>query len=250
MKVTDKENDQHNNGNTDEEPIVLIDSIVSRVPLKHQHGDQAVNECISEDLIKLSLLDRNRVLEEIHGVSCMASEETPDMLDASLTKLCTELDAIPYKKKVGYLQSQKLKKTYMNDTDFRLRFLRAELFDEREAAVRLVKYCDFVLECFGSFALERHIRLSDFSKKETKWMQLGYIQMMPFRDRSGRRVILQIMDSNVLSDHLTRVSEQGGQTRSSNAFIFIFASMDFRSRLLRILLVCSSFFFTLSHRAQ
>lgn len=69
----------------------------------------------------------------------------------------------------------------------------------------MVKYCDFVLELFGSFALERHIRLEDFQKKEKKWLQKGYVQLMPFRDQSGRRIILQIIDSNVLMEQITRL---------------------------------------------
>ena len=180
--------------------IPIIDMMSAEV------SNCAGDEYIAEDFLNLSIDDRNKVAEEINGVHCMALEETPEMLESALAKLNIELDALPYKKKVGFQLSQSLLKTYINDDDFRLRFLRCELFDQREAAVRLVKYCDFVLELFGSFALERHIQLSDFDKKEMKWLQMGYIQLMPFRDQSGRRIILQIFDSNILREQVTRVS--------------------------------------------
>ena len=186
--------------------ISIIDHIKAAVPQSHKKDNNSlVNECISEGFMKLSVDDRNKVEEEICGNKCMAHEETPEMLETSLANLKIHLDAIPYKKKVGYNKSQELPKSHINDDCFRLRFLRSQFFDEREAALRLVKYCDFVLELFGSFALERHIRLEDFQKKEKKWLQKGYVQLMPFRDQSGRRIILQIIDSNVLMEQITRV---------------------------------------------
>ena len=65
--------------------------------------------------------------------------------------------------------------TYVNDDAFRLRFLRAELFDVHLTAIRIVKYLDFVLELFGPYALERPIELSDFTKREIKYLQMGYV---------------------------------------------------------------------------
>jgi hypothetical protein len=181
------------------EKVILID------PDNHKDDNAVVNDILEESLNQLSLDDRDKTSREVNGELCMSPVETPELIEASLAKLDSSLDAIPFKKKVAYLQSQEFIHTYINDPDFRLRFLRAELFNEREAAVRLVKYCDYVLELFGSFALERHIKLSDFSKKEIKWMQMGYVQLMPYRDKSGRRVILQIIDANVLVEIFSRL---------------------------------------------
>lgn len=189
------------------EKISIYDTMNESVPTDYKTNARAVEEWLEEDFSKLSVDDRSQIAQEIDGTHCMAVEETPELLESSLAKLETELEAIPYKKKVGYLQSQKLPQTLINNPNFRLRFLRCHLFDEREAAIRLVKYCDFVLELFGIFALERHVELADLDKHEMKWFLKGYIQLMPFRDRSGRRVILQIMDSNVMAEQITRVSK-------------------------------------------
>jgi hypothetical protein len=190
----------------DGDTISFYDKMNHDVPANHKTHDKAVEESMHENFTRLSADDRTEIAQEIEGTSCMAVAETPEFLEFSLAKLMIELDSIPYKKKVGYHQSQKLPRTYINDKDFRLRFLRSQFFDEKEAAIRLVRYCDFALELFGSFALERPIQLSDFNKQEMKWFLKGYVQLMPFRDHSGRRVILQILDSNIMHQQITRVS--------------------------------------------
>ena len=83
---------------------------------------------------------------------------------AAQKKGSTEIIAETKKKKVV---------PFVNSDNFRLRFLRAELFDIKDAAQRMVKYLDFVLELFGPYALERAIELRDFNKQEIKWFQLG-----------------------------------------------------------------------------
>ena len=134
--------------------------------------------------------DRNDVQEEIHGVHCLAPEETPELLQESLRQLAITLDVIiPKNQKRAYLESQKLSKTYVNEEGFRLRFLRCELFDVIKAADRIVRYLDLVLELFGKFALKRPICLHDFDSKELRYFRMGHFQFMPFRDRSGRRVL-------------------------------------------------------------
>ena len=55
----------------------------------------------------------------------------------------------------------------INSDDFRLMYLRSELFDVKKAADRIVKALDFLLEFWGEYALKRKIRLSDFTKKGT-----------------------------------------------------------------------------------
>jgi hypothetical protein len=190
------------------ERVSVYDTLEGEVPSSYKTSARAVEDCIEEDFSKLSVDDRSQITQEIEGTHCMAIEETPTVLQAALLNLQTEIDSIPYKKKIGYLQSQELPRTHINDPGFRLRFLRSHLFDVREAAVRLVKHCDFVLELFGAFALERNVELRDFSKREMKWIMKGYTQLMPFRDKNGRRVIMQIIDSNVIVEQSTRVRKR------------------------------------------
>lgn len=86
-------------------------------------------------------------------------------------------------------QYHHLPKCYVNTNEFRMKFLRCELFDTKQACIRMLKYLDLMVELYGLFALERPIRLSDFTKKEVQILRAGYYQLWPFRDRSGRRII-------------------------------------------------------------
>jgi hypothetical protein len=180
----------------------------------HDHDiDDAklVDNVLSKELMKLSVQDRNDIQEEIHGVRCMAPTETPELLKQSLEQLQWEIDnTVPLYQKHAYLQSQKqsanansanivnsIPSTYVNTAEFRLRFLRCELFDVRKAAHRMTKFLNLVLELWGNFALQRPIQITDFSKQELKQLRKGKYQFLPYRDRcgvTGRRIVCVFPD--------------------------------------------------------
>ena len=142
---------------------------------KEKDNPRVVDDLLSRELLQLSMKDRNDIHEEIHGVHCLAKEETPEMLKESLRLLAIEVNEnIPSNQKRAYLQSQSLQKpTYINDDEFRLRFLRCELFEINKAAKRMVNFIDLILEHFGFYALERPIRMSDFTKIELQAFRKG-----------------------------------------------------------------------------
>lgn len=150
---------------------------------------------ISEALLNLSVKDRNAIEEEIHGVSCMAPEETPEFLDDALEKFDFELTRID--RKLGYDRAQVLleeipkgqPRSYIHARGYKLRFLRSELFDARKAAKRYVKYLDVIFELYGDIALKRPIRMTDLNREEMSFLRKGYNQVLPVRDRSGRRIM-------------------------------------------------------------
>lgn len=79
----------------------------------------------------------------------------------------------------------------INSNEFKLRFLRCELFmDVKKTASRIVTFLDFLVELFGLYALKREIRITDFSRSELAIISKGYCQFLPFRDNSGRRILI------------------------------------------------------------
>jgi len=206
-----------------------------------------VDDLLTQEMMQLSVKDRNDIQEEIHGVKSLAVEETPELIRESLKELSIEIDQrIPDSDKRAYLQSLEppctvltpmplLRKvsepeeyrpesqcvmssdnhrsasnshshgqsdrqlscshshqplSYIHGDDFRLRFLRCDLFDVKKAAQRLLTYLDLLVEIFGDDALRRPICLSDFTKEELRHMRKGMIQILPYRDRSGRRIFV------------------------------------------------------------
>lgn len=171
-----------------------------------------VDTLLSSELLQLSMQDRNAIQEEIHGVHCLAQEETPELLEQTLRKLDFELEKLPTYETRAYQQSQGLPGTYVNTLKFRLRFLRCELFDAKKAAKRISFFLNAALDLFGEYALERPLRLSDFKKEELKYMRQGRYQWLPFRDRSGRRIVVifprEIDDSTIRVTSVRRTTAQ------------------------------------------
>lgn len=153
---------------------------------------------ISEALFNLSATDRNAIEEEIHGVSCMAPEETPDLLEDSLFTFHLELAKID--SKPAYDRAQEMIDTnpygnptsYIHSTCFKLQFLRCELFDACKAAKRFCKYLDLMLELHGEMVLQRPIGMADLDREEMSFIRGGTCQVLPSRDRSGRRIFCLI----------------------------------------------------------
>mmetsp|Transcript_7448 Transcript_7448/g.18655 ORF Transcript_7448/g.18655 Transcript_7448/m.18655 type:complete len:540 (-) Transcript_7448:1637-3256(-) len=162
----------------------------------------AVGRLMSRELLKFSTDDRTAIHEEIHGVRCLAATETPELIVTALNEFQTVLDRLLPSQKQTYEECRVRAMLYqdeerscyaLHDENFRLRFLRAEVFNVAKAAVRFANYLDFVKTYWGTdIVLKRLIRFSDFSKDEMKLFRKGYFQVLPFRDRSGRRVITML----------------------------------------------------------
>jgi hypothetical protein len=173
-------------------------------------------ELLSRELLELNIHDRNAIHEEIHGVQCLAPDESPEFVKKSLEEFWTALDGLPRSQKTSYERckriSEKNPKHYaIHDTSFHLRFLRSELFDAKKAATRFANYLNFVNELWGDVALQREIRFSDFSTREAKLLRKGYNQLLPVRDQSGRPVIVyhRKSSSDWNYDCMTKVSAVG-----------------------------------------
>lgn len=143
---------------------------------------------LAEELYRMPADDRRRVEEEIHGVGSLARTETPEMIADSLRLFQTEIDCFHVKR--AYDDALVINSEYIFDRDFRLRFLRATLFDVSKAARRFCSHLDLLLEKYGPCALQRPLRYSDMSKSGRDLLKNGTIQVLPSRDRAGRLVVV------------------------------------------------------------
>jgi hypothetical protein len=74
------------------------------------------------------------------------------------------------------------------DPEFRIKFLRAELYDFHKAAIRVTKWLDLLKKYFGDVALTRQIKFVDLTQQEQRILLEGNQQILPSRDRSGRLI--------------------------------------------------------------
>ncbi|KAG7373943.1 hypothetical protein IV203_013038 [Nitzschia inconspicua] len=168
---------------------------------------EAVDDLLSRELRQLSFHKRSVIQEEIHGVRDAAINETPETVQEALREMSHELDnELPVSEKTAYLHAKSLNASYVTGSDFQLRFLRSTLFDAAHAARKLVGFLDLLLEYYGIVALQRPIRLSDLGKDAMDVLRAGQtMQMLPFRDRSGRRIVTVVGDFGLHYDYDTRV---------------------------------------------
>eukprot|EP00533_Pseudo-nitzschia_delicatissima_P013490 CAMPEP_0197264794 /NCGR_PEP_ID=MMETSP1432-20130617/2004_1 /TAXON_ID=44447 /ORGANISM="Pseudo-nitzschia delicatissima, Strain UNC1205" /LENGTH=568 /DNA_ID=CAMNT_0042729467 /DNA_START=55 /DNA_END=1761 /DNA_ORIENTATION=+ len=174
----------------------------------------SVDADLAGELLKLSFKERSKLEEEIHGVRCGDEIETPQLVEESLSKFDSIVNAKKENDQVHVLrnivrisllgenEAQAAKsQCYLNDPDVRLRFLRCEQFDVDQAVERFVNFLEFTAELYGDFVAKRPISISDFDPKEETALLNSRVQYLPFRDRSGRRVCVSVGTCNFDLDH-------------------------------------------------
>jgi hypothetical protein len=150
-----------------------------------------------------------KVQEEIHRVSNLCPEETPEMVEGALKNMQEQLDSIRHKP----IYNQLSPFSYLHTREWRLRFLRCELFDCIKAAERMVRFTEFMEKEYDMEVLERPLRLSDLQTKCGKRGKVvmdsfksGHSQLFPFRDRSGRRIFITCVTEGFKYEAAIRVS--------------------------------------------
>lgn len=200
--------------------------------MSDQVRDDVADEMLAKAMLKLSFDELSAVNEELHGVKCLAIPENPELLSRALKDFQREIDqtetnasSVSKKKAYNMILSRREEEKERNrsrlvsssdtpsiaavseavytknhyaidDDDFRLRFLRVELFDVQKAVNRFLNYLNLVHEFWGEIALEHPIYLKDLlaSKEDREFLKKGYRQILPFRDRSGRKIVMDVGD--------------------------------------------------------
>jgi hypothetical protein len=143
---------------------------------------------LAQAMAAMSVDEREQSIFDVHGVSDVIHEE-PSFVRAKLEDMEMELSKIT-RGKEGYMQAEAQNKEYVICHKFRLKFLRAEIFNARLAAVRLVRFFEEKKKLFGPDKLTKEIKLRDLDKEDRKFLDRGVFQIVPQRDRAGRRIII------------------------------------------------------------
>jgi predicted Mrr-cat superfamily restriction endonuclease len=162
-------------------------------PLPQQDADAL----LAKEMAAMSVQEREKSLNDIHGVSDVMDEE-PSFVRAKMEEMETELSKLTSNKgKEAYMQAEAQNKEYVTCDKFLLKFLRAEMFNARLAAGTMVRFFDEKKKLFGPEKLTKEIKLWDLDKDDQTFLQSGVNQILPQRDRAGRRIITSMpRDSN------------------------------------------------------
>ena len=184
-------------------------------PAKRQksgNGSQKeLDSLLANALMDLNLKDRAAIEEKIHGVMPEPEEETPEMIHAILTEfetilINTYMTSPPNNPEIAAyhlaVRQQFQYVTSPSNERLRLRFVRAEQYNIEKAVKRFLLHLNMSLEFYGPDALQRPLQVEDLTynpntgRREAtsgalKYLKTGAVQVLPGRDRAGRRVFYQ-----------------------------------------------------------
>jgi hypothetical protein len=158
---------------------------------------------LHEHMEKLSIEEQESARQDVHGKS-IASRGVLRQLPQSKQGFAERLEFLSLKFKeldssiersrskpgfAAYELACKQDKDYIDDPNFKIGFLRAERYDTEKAAHRFLRYLGLKLELFGREKLTRDICWEDLGDGCRNLFELGGLQLLPKRDRAGRRVI-------------------------------------------------------------
>jgi hypothetical protein len=188
---------------TPDTPIsVMMNSMTTRFSMLHVMDNPPPENPRVADVEKLAALEMNelsvacreQILYDLHGISEKLPQETPEFLKSKLQQFESALIEISDSDKEAYNMARIIDADFVGNKDFRLKFLRADLFDERGAAVRFAKHFQAKLELFGRSLICKDITQDDLHDEEgtLECIYSGWLQDLPIRDISGRLVSFMI----------------------------------------------------------
>mmetsp|Transcript_27536 Transcript_27536/g.64573 ORF Transcript_27536/g.64573 Transcript_27536/m.64573 type:complete len:596 (+) Transcript_27536:248-2035(+) len=182
-----------------------------------------MEKVLERELYEMKPEEREAAINELHGVEFESkarlrefslgwnekSKECPENTARALKEMQTVLDELVPPGSIisqnngnnndrrrltnrGYRRGLELKSKYICTPEFRLKFLRADRFNPRKAAVRYCDCLDLLMKYFGEKIFRRQLYVSDLTALEHKFLRDGNIQVLPSRDRIGRRVFVFI----------------------------------------------------------
>lgn len=190
--------------------------------------EKRAENLLAEEFEKLSLVEHEKILFDVHGLPQM-DQEDPENVQDLMEDMETCINKI--RQKSSYNKAKYLdEKGLATDPAFRLMFLRCDRFDSKLAAQRIVRHFEIKEKLFGDGEiLARDVRLSDLSEEDMKALESGFVQIMPYRDAAGRSIFhIAPRYRPVEMSCETHVSRFGSyrfgswhRPFSSNSFIFI-----------------------------
>ena len=165
---------------------------------------------LAEEMNKLSVEEREKVLEDIHGIPRLV-DEPKERIEACLALLETALTNIS--SKAAYDLASSMSKEYTSSKKRRLMFLRAQSYDPYNAASHMVRFFEQKCQLFGADKLTKDITLNDLDPDDIFTLENGVLQVPPEKDCAGRKVLCFFPKLKVIRATQNMVSDNGWEAR-------------------------------------
>lgn len=169
----------------------------------------SIEKLWARERFEMDAAEREDIASEIHGVqSKRAIQETPEVVSKGIQSLRDYIDQeiegnnldigkymLRSVTKDAYKQvlASEIKAggggvIHVNTKEFLLKFLRAAHFFVEKAGEQFFRRLDFIHELFGDVAFRRPLMMTDLTNREQRYLKRGQVQLLPSRDRVGRRI--------------------------------------------------------------
>ncbi|CAJ1938432.1 unnamed protein product [Cylindrotheca closterium] len=150
----------------------------------------AVDSLIAKQMMELSMKDREKVYMDVHGVR-QGPTETEEAIEKGLDSMHREIDKL--KDKRAYDLALSMNSEYVENRSFQLAFLRADSFDAKKGALRIVRFFQLKLDLFGEDKLVLDIVQDDLGREAMHEIYSGRKQGLDAQDRTGRWINFAIV---------------------------------------------------------
>lgn len=146
-----------------------------------------IDALIANEMNRMSLEEREKVLDEIHGI-VQIEEEDVDTMDSCLKKIEYHLQNI--KSNTAYALAEAMSRKYVSSRRLRMMFLRADRYNSEDAAERMIRFFDLKESLFGVHKLVKDITLDDLDENDIECLKSGCYQISPLKDMAGRTITI------------------------------------------------------------
>jgi hypothetical protein len=115
--------------------------------------------------------------------------ETPELIARKRNEFEEEIQKLPDAKKKSLLEAQKKCPHLVNDDDFKLMFLRSEVFNADLAAGRFAKYWDKRVEHCGKTKAFQPLTLNEALCDDIVALKTGVLRLTGAKDPKGRAIL-------------------------------------------------------------
>lgn len=181
-------------------------------PPKEELTAQEADTLLAKDMAQLSVAERDQALNEIHGVADEA-DENPESIVRALVQFEEALQHIPQRE--AYELAKSMSVDYVSSRKLLLMFLRADRFDVKKAALRIVRFFEYKLELFGPDLLTKDIKMDDLNEDDLDCLWSPFSQTLPQRDSSGRGISILMPKVTPDKPVISRVSRRSLALKAS-----------------------------------
>ena len=173
-----------------------------------QEDEDDVDKILARDLQGLSVEKRNQAMLDLHGIVELRPED-PDEMARLLKEMEIEVKAIIARitsripeggpgsfpgpqQRIPYTVAEEQSYEYVHNTKFRMMFIRADRYDAKKAAARLIKFFEVKQTLFGDDRLCKKIKLEDLLDSDAgrASVEAGYCPQPRYRDATGRPIFV------------------------------------------------------------